>query len=86
LIVEIKLGSALPQARRLCYDFNRLGRQTRDRVTSFDNATVGSGLIVSDVRFGYNSYNRLSQLTADYQFHSGAVNMSSSPKKEGAMP
>ncbi|MFN5905524.1 MAG: hypothetical protein ACK5A3_05690, partial [Planctomyces sp.] len=51
-------------------------RGMRESVTSYDNATVGSGSIVNDTKFTYNSFG---QLTADYQSHSGAVNTGSSP-------
>jgi RHS repeat-associated protein len=44
--------------------------------TSYDNATVGSGNIVNDVQFAYNTF---SQLVNDYQSHAGAVNVSSTP-------
>ncbi len=90
------------------FDFDKLGRQTHDRVTtlgsgvdggvrrisstyevrgmresvtSYDNATVGSGSIVNDTKFTYNSFG---QLTTDYQSHSGAVNTGSSPKVQYA--
>jgi len=90
------------------FDFDKLGRQTHDRittlgsgvdgavrrisstyevrgmresVTSYDNATVGSGSIVNDTKFAYNGFG---QLTADYQSHSGAVNSGSSPKVQYA--
>ena len=78
------------------FDFDKLGRQTQDRVTtlgsgvdgavrriartyevrgmvekltSYDNATVGSGAVVNEVQFAYNSFG---QLTTDYQSHSGS--------------
>ena len=50
-------------------------------ITSYDNATVGSGNVVNDVEFAYNSY---WQLLADYQSHSGAVDVSTTPKVEYA--
>ncbi|MCY2962050.1 MAG: RHS repeat-associated core domain-containing protein, partial [Planctomycetota bacterium] len=50
-------------------------------ITSYDNATVGSGAIVNDVLFAYNSFG---QVTADYQSHSGAVNVASTPKVQYA--
>ncbi|MFN0052358.1 MAG: RHS repeat-associated core domain-containing protein, partial [Planctomycetales bacterium] len=86
------------------YDYDKLGRQTQDRVTtlgsgvdgairriattfevrgmiqnltSYDNATVGSGAIANDCQFVYNSF---SQLTTEYQSHSGAVNTMTTPK------
>ena len=45
-------------------------------VTSYDNATVGSGNIVNDVQKQYNSF---AQLIAEYQSHTGAVNFATSP-------
>jgi RHS repeat-associated protein len=86
------------------YDFDKLARQTADRITtlgtgvdnavlristnyevrglvqnitSYDNATVGQGNIVNDVQRVYNAF---AQLATEYQSHSGAVNMSSTPK------
>src|SRR5436190_1300143 len=50
-------------------------------VTSYDNATVGSGSVVNEVQLGYNAFG---QLTADYQAHSGAVNTASTPKVQYA--
>ncbi|MCY2964024.1 MAG: RHS repeat-associated core domain-containing protein, partial [Planctomycetota bacterium] len=52
-----------------------------EHITSYDNATVGSGAIVNDVLVAYNSFG---QVTADYQSHSGAVNMASTPKVQYA--
>ncbi len=46
-------------------------------ITSYDNATVGSGSIVNDVQRTYNAFG---QATADYQSHSGAVNVATTPK------
>jgi RHS repeat-associated protein len=48
-----------------------------DKITSYDNATVGSGTIVNEVQFAYNDF---SQLITEYQAHSGAVNTGTSPK------
>lgn len=86
------------------FDFDKLGRQTQDRittlgtgvdgtvrriavtyeirgmqetVTSYDNATVGSGSVLNDVKFSYNDFG---QLITDYQSHSGTVNSSTTPK------
>ena len=56
-------------------------RGLREDLTSYDNATVGSGTIVNDVQFAYNDF---SQLTADYQAHGGAVNTSTTPKVQYA--
>ena len=86
------------------YDFDKLGRQTQDRitslgtgvdgtvrriatkyevrgkketVTSYDNASVGVGVVVNEVQYEYNDFG---QLITDYQSHSGAVNTSTTPK------
>jgi RHS repeat-associated protein len=86
------------------FDYDALGRQTQDRVTtlgtgvdnavrriastfevrgmreqltSYDNATVGSGSVVNEVQFAYNDFG---QITHDYQGHSSAVNTSTTPK------
>jgi hypothetical protein len=40
------------------------------KLTSYDNATVGSGSIVNEVEFTYNEFG---QVTQDAQSHSGAV-------------
>ena len=45
-------------------------------LTSYDNATPGAGNVVNDVRLVYNPFG---QLTADYQSHSGSVDMASTP-------
>lgn len=52
-------------------------RGLRKILTSYDNATVGSGSLVNEVQFAYNDFG---QLIADYQSHSGAVNTGSTPK------
>ena len=44
---------------------------------NYNNAAVGSGSVVNDVLLTYDSY---SQLSADYQAHSAAVNTSTTPK------
>ena len=46
-------------------------------ITSYDNATVGSGSVVNDALFEYNDF---SQLETEYQSHSGAVNTGTTPK------
>ena len=56
-------------------------RGNPQNITSYDNATVGSGNVVNDVQFAYNSY---WQLLADYQSHSGAVNVSTTPNVQYA--
>lgn len=45
-------------------------------VTSYTSATVGSGTVVNDVQHVYNEF---SQLTTQYQSHSGAVNVGTTP-------
>lgn len=52
-----------------------------EKLTSYDNATVGSGSIVNEVQYAYNTF---SQLVTEYQSHSGAVNTSTSPKVQYA--
>ena len=61
--------------RRLSTTYEVRGMQAK--LTSYDNATVGSGSIVNECQFAYNSFG---QLVADYQSHSGAVNTGSTPK------
>jgi RHS repeat-associated protein len=56
-------------------------RGPAQKVTTYDNATVGSGTIVNEVQFAYNDF---SQVTTEYQSHSGAVNTSTSPKVQYA--
>jgi YD repeat-containing protein len=48
-----------------------------EKVTSYDNATVGLGSVVREVQRAYNSF---SQLTTEYQAHAGAVNTGTTPK------
>ena len=45
-------------------------------LTSYNNATVGSGTVVNDVQLQYNSF---AQLIADYQSHIGSVNFVNLP-------
>ena len=52
-------------------------RSLPQNLTSYDSATVGTGNIVNDVERTYNAY---WQLLEDYQSHSGAVNLSTTPK------
>ena len=51
------------------------------KLTSYDNATVGSGSVVNDVQYTYNTF---SQLTIEYQSHSGTVNTGTTPKVQYA--
>ena len=70
------LGTGINGAvRRLATTYEVRGM--RETITSYDNATVGSGSIVNEVEFAYNDFG---QLTDDYQSHSGAVNTMSTPK------
>jgi RHS repeat-associated protein len=52
-----------------------------EKVTCYDNATVGSGSVVNEVQ---HSYNNFGQLVTEYQEHGGAVNTSTSPKVQYA--
>ena len=63
------LGSGVDSAvRRIAMTYEVRGM--RETLTSYDHATVGSGSIVNEVEFAYNDF---SQLTQDYQSHSGGV-------------
>ncbi|MBL8812383.1 MAG: glycosyltransferase, partial [Planctomycetaceae bacterium] len=86
------------------YDYDKLSRQTQDRVTavgigidgvvrriattyevrglraaitSYDNFTVGSGMVLNESQFVYNNFG---QLVIEYQSHSGAVTPSTTPQ------
>ncbi|MFO1458227.1 MAG: RHS repeat-associated core domain-containing protein [Verrucomicrobiota bacterium] len=48
-----------------------------ENLTSYDNAAVGSGTIVNQLLYVYNTFNLL---TTEYQSHSGAVITGTSPK------
>ena len=52
-------------------------RGMRTQLTSYDNASVGSGSVVNEVQFTYNDFG---QVVADYQAHAGSVNTGSTPK------
>ena len=54
--------------RRIATTYNNRGLATK--VTSFDNAAVGSGSVVNEVERVYNAFN---QMTEDRQEHDGAV-------------
>jgi hypothetical protein len=71
-----------PQFSDIDQTVKRLGRSYEVRgmlqkITSYDNATVGSGTILNEVQESYNSFG---QLVAEYQNHSGAVDTSTTPK------
>ena len=55
----------------------------RFQLSSYDNATVGSGSIVNEVQLAYNDFG---QFIAADQSHSGAVNKSTSSKLECGDP
>eukprot|EP00456_Euglypha_rotunda_P092145 TRINITY_DN96_c2_g4_i2.p1 TRINITY_DN96_c2_g4~~TRINITY_DN96_c2_g4_i2.p1 ORF type:complete len:480 (+),score=98.55 TRINITY_DN96_c2_g4_i2:574-2013(+) len=61
--------------RRISITYDVLGRKSK--ITSWNNASVGSGDIVNEVLFVYNNFG---QLITDYQSHAGAVNTSTTPK------
>jgi len=70
------LGTGVDGAvRRIAMTYEVRGM--RETLTSYDNPVVGTGSIVNEVQFAYNDFR---QLTADYQAHDGAVNISSTPK------
>ena len=48
-----------------------------ETVTSYDNATVGTGSVLNDVKFVYNDFG---QLTTEYQDHEAVVNTSTTLK------
>jgi RHS repeat-associated protein len=69
------LGSGINNAvRRISKEYNPRGLLAK--VSSYNNATVGSGSIVNQVTHTYNAFN---QLIEDAQSHSGAVT-GSTPK------
>ena len=51
------------------------------KVTSYDNATVGSGSIVNEVLSEFNDF---AQLVTEYQSHSGVVDTDTTPKLQYA--
>lgn len=48
-----------------------------ERITSVNNATVGSGSVLNEVKFGYNDFG---QSTSAWQAHAGAVDTMTTPK------
>jgi YD repeat-containing protein len=72
------LGSGIDGAvRRISSTYEVRGM--RAKLTSYDNATVGSGSIASECQYAYNDFG---QLATEYQQHGGGVNVSTSPKVE----
>lgn len=47
-----------------------------EKLTSYNSATVGSGTIINEVKYKYNSFG---QLEREFQSHGGAVNDTSAP-------
>ena len=56
-------------------------RGMREKITSWNGETVGSGSVVNEVQFAYNEFG---QLIDDYQAHASAVNTSTTPKVQYA--
>jgi len=52
-------------------------RGMREKLTSYNSETVGSGSVVNEVQFAYNDFG---QITHDYQAHSSTVNTLTTPK------
>jgi len=52
-------------------------RGMRQKITSWNSETVGSGSVVNEVQFAYNDFGQISH---DYQAHGGTVNTSTTPK------
>ena len=74
------LGSGVDDTvRRIATTYDILGR--REKITSYDNPTVGSGSIANEVQFAYDDFG---QLVTEYQEHGGAVNTSTSLKVQYA--
>jgi RHS repeat-associated protein len=70
------LGSGVDGAvRRISSNYEVRGM--REKLTSYDNAAVGSGSIVNECQYTYNDFG---QLATEYQQHGGGVNVSTSPK------
>jgi RHS repeat-associated protein len=73
-------GTNIDQAvKRIGRTFEPRGRI--EKVTSYDNATVGSGNVVNEIQCVYNNFR---QLTIEYQEHAGAVNTGTSLKAQYA--
>jgi len=70
------LGTGVDGAvRRISTEYEVRGM--REKISSFNGETVGSGSIVNEVLFQFNDF---AQLTHDYQAHGGATNTSTTPK------
>ena len=74
------LGTGVDGAvRRLTFAYEVRGLTSQ--LTSYDNASVGSGSVVNDVALLYKSFG---QLTSDSQSHSGSVVPGTTPKVQYA--
>ena len=70
------LGTAVDGAvRRIATSYEVRGM--RQKITSWNSETVGSGSVVNEVQFAYSNF---AQVTHDYQAHAGTVNTSTTPK------
>ena len=70
------LGTAVDGAvRRISTTYEV--RAMKEKITSWNGETVGSGSVVNEVQFAYNDF---AQITADYQAYGGTVNTSTTPK------
>jgi len=74
------LGSGVDNAlKRISRSYEVRGML--QKITSYDNSTVGQGTVLNEVQFEYNTFG---QLSTEYQEHGGAVNTSTSPKVQYA--
>ena len=74
------LGSGVDNAvRRITTTYDVMSR--REKISSCDNPTVGSGSIANEVQFAYDDFG---QIVTEYQEHGGAVNTSTSLKVQYA--
>jgi YD repeat-containing protein len=74
------LGTGIDgEIRRISWTYDKLDRKLK--VTSYDNATVGSGTVKNEVQFEYGPY---STVTKVYEEWGGAVNTSTSKKVQQA--
>ena len=70
------LGTGIDGAvRRISWTYGALDRP--ENVTSYDNATVGSGNVVNEIQYEYDKFGVVKTV---YQDWAGAVNTSTSPK------
>jgi YD repeat-containing protein len=72
LVSRLTASNAVTGNQQTKYD----SRGMVSKLTTWDNATVGSGTILNQVQ---NEYNEFGQQTDSYQAHDGSVNISSTP-------